>query len=191
MINEKTNFVFAVKTLALTLAVALIVLYTASAPRLISLHSGETPKDAVSRMETEPTLGFPLPFYIEGEILGGYPETASGYPFHLYLASPQESPGSGIDARMFFADFLIVFTPLFLLLLFLELKRKERYSKIAPLSTIKHILLLFLSSVLFVAVSPLFHPFLYYKSDGSLYPPWLSCKFFVCSCSCKKHFVSL
>jgi hypothetical protein len=158
------------KILAIAIVAFMIELSTVAIPRLITLKNGQSPANIENTITTKPSLGFPVPFYIEGDTsaLRIVPDKADDYPFHLYLSNPMESPGSGIEWHNFLIDFFIFFVPLLALFLFkLKFRRNSSFKRHNAVYFLKRTATLFALSFVIVETSALFHPAVFYKADCS------------------------
>ena len=164
--NKRKAFVIYIKIIALAIATFIIVLSTINIPRTVALKPGQTPVELENEIKVKPYLGFPIPFYIEGDVsaIRMLPAKAENFPVHLYPSNPMESPGSAIVWHNFLMDFIIFFFPLLLLLL-LKLKYKSLHKERSTVNFIKQMGVLFVLSVAIMIGSVFFHPMAYYRKD--------------------------
>ena len=164
MNKNKRKVVISIKIIALAIATFIIVLSTINIPRTVTLKPGQTPAELENEIKMKPYLGFPVPFYIEGDVsaMRILPAKAESFPVHLYFSNPMESPGSAIVWHNFLIDFIIFLFPLLLLFL---LKYKLLHKERSTVNFIKQIGTLFVLSVAVTIGSVFFHPTVYYRKD--------------------------
>lgn len=159
-----------IKILFLAMASFSIVILTVTIPRLITLKPSQSPEDAVKYITTQPVLGLPIPFYINGRTLRLYDVKyflhEIPFPIHIYLGNPLESGGSRIVFSRFFADFLILFVPLLIIFVLKRKFVKKAYSgKSGIKKFLKRLALVFVSSLVFVIASVFTYLRTFYRAD--------------------------